>query len=229
MTWRGLTVSAAAAACIASSGPVLAKALVVRSAGPSSKAYPPGKALPDSARISLQPGDSVTILAPGSKRTLRGPGTFPAGADNANALADSTSKRTRFGAMRTGDLALNPSPWNLDVTQSGMMCVGSAGGLKMWRPNSEEAGSLSISTGDGPATKVAWPAGKSTVDWPTALKIADGTEYRLALSDGTSAGSVKFAVMATIPDDVTDAAQSLIQRGCQNQLDVLVDGIDGGD
>ena len=35
--------------------------------------------------------------------------------------------------------------------------------------------------------------------------------------------------MAAIPDDVTDAAQSLIQRGCQNQLDVLVDGIDGGE
>ncbi|HEX6218063.1 MAG TPA: hypothetical protein VFZ35_02170, partial [Sphingomicrobium sp.] len=211
------------------SGPALAKALVVRSAGPSSKAYPPGKALPDSARISLQPGDSVTILAPGSKRTLRGPGTFPADAGNANALADSTSKRTRFGAMRTGDLALNPSPWNLDVTQSGTMCIDSSGGLKMWRPNSEEADTLSISAAEGPATKVTWPAGKSTVDWPTALKIAEGTEYRLALSDGTSAGSVKFAVMAAIPEDVADAAQSLIQRGCQNQLDVLVDGIDGGE
>jgi hypothetical protein len=222
-------MSVAAAACIASAGPAVAKALVVRSAGPSSKAYPPGRALPDSARISLQPGDSVTILAPGSKRTLRGPGTFPAGSGNASELASAASKRTRFGAMRTGDLALNPSPWNLDVTQSGTMCVGSAGSLKMWRPNSEEAGTLSISAGDGPATKVAWPAGKPTVDWPTALKIADGTEYRLALSDGTSAGSVRFAVMAAIPDDVTDAAQSLIQRGCQNQLDVLVDGIDGGE
>lgn len=228
MNWRGLMVSVAAAACVAPSGPLSAKSLVVRSAGPSSKAYPPGKALPDSARISLQPGDSVTILAPGSKRTLRGPGTFAAGAGSANALADSTSKRTRFGAMRTGDLALNPSPWNLDVTQSGTMCVGSASGLKMWRPNAEEAGTLSISAGEEPATKVAWPAGKSTVDWPTVVKIADGTEYRLALSDGTSAGSVKFAVMAGIPDDVTDAAQWLIQRGCQNQLDVLVDGIGDG-
>ena len=76
---------------------------------------------------------------------------------------------------------------------------------------------------------VTIPAGKATIDWPAALKIAEGTEYRLALSDGTSAESVKFAVMTGIPDDVTDAAQSLIQRGCQNQLDVLVDGIDGGE
>ena len=66
----------AAGACIALSGPAFSKALVVRSAGPSAKTYPPGKALPDSAKISLQPGDSLTVLGPGSKRTLRGPGTF---------------------------------------------------------------------------------------------------------------------------------------------------------
>ena len=222
-------MSVAAAACVAASGPALAKSLVVRSAGPSSKSYPPGKALPDSARISLQPGDSVTILAPGSKRTLRGPGTFAAGFGSANALADSASKRTRFGAMRTGDLALNPSPWNLDVTQSGTMCIPSADGLKMWRPNAEEPGTLSISAGEGPPTKVAWPAGKSTIDWPATVKITDGTEYRLTLSGGSTAERVKFAIMAGIPDDVTDAAQSLIQRGCQNQLDVLVDGIDSGE
>ena len=229
MNWRGLMMSVAAAACVASSVPALAKSLVVRSAGPSSKAYPPGKALPDSARISLQPGDSVTILAPGSKRTLRGPGTFPAGSGNPNALASAASKRTRFGAMRTGDLALNPSPWNLDVTQSGTMCIASADGLKMWRPSSEEPGTLSISASEGPAITIEWPAGKSTIDWPTAVKVADGTEYRLALSGGTSPGSVKFTVMTGIPDDVTDAAQSLIQHGCQNQLEVLVDGIDGGE
>ena len=41
---------------MALSGPAFSKALVVRSAGPSAKAYPPGKALPDSAKISLQAG-----------------------------------------------------------------------------------------------------------------------------------------------------------------------------
>ena len=36
--------------------------VVVRSAGPSAKSYPPGKALPDNAKIALQPGDSVTVV-----------------------------------------------------------------------------------------------------------------------------------------------------------------------
>ena len=151
-----------ATACMALSGPAFSKALVVRSAGPSAKAYPPGKALPDSAKISLQPGDSLTILGPGSKRTLRGPGTFTTASGDAQAMT--ASKRARFGAMRTGDLALNPSPWNLDVTQSGTMCIG-ASGLQMWRPNSEEAAKLSISTDCGPAT---------TVDWPRASRRCPG-------------------------------------------------------
>ena len=213
----------AAGACIALAGPAFSKALVVRSAGPSAKTYPPGKALPDSAKISLQPGDSLTILGPGSKRTLRGPGTFATA--SGDALAMTASKRARFGAMRTGDLALNPSPWNLDITQSGTMCVG-ASGVQMWRPNSEEAAQLSISTGNGPATTVAWPAGKSTLAWPTAVKITDGAEYELALAGGAASERVRFAVMQAVPEGVTDAAQALIQRGCQNQLDVLVDGIE---
>lgn len=214
----------AAGACIAISGPAFSKALVVRSAGPSAKTYPPGRALPDSAKISLQPGDSLTILGPGSKRTLRGPGTFATASGDATAMT--ASKRARFGAMRTGDLALNPSPWNLDVTQSGTMCV-AATGLQMWRPNSEEAVKLSISKGSGSATTVDWPAGKSTLAWPGAIKVEDGSEYQLALAGGTTSERVRFAVLTAIPDGVTDAAQALIARGCQNQLDVLVDGIEG--
>ena len=220
-----LLAVATATACMALCGPAFSKALVVRSAGPSAKTYPPGKALPDSAKISLQPGDSLTILGPGSKRTLRGPGTFATASGGAEGLAMTASKRARFGAMRTGDLALNPSPWNLDVTQSGTVCVG-ASGPQMWRPNIEEAAKLSISTGSSPATTVDWPAGKSTLAWPGSIKIADGSEYQLALAGGTTSEKVKFAVLPSIPEGVTDAAQALIARGCQNQLDVLVDGIE---
>ena len=219
-----LLAVAAAMACASLPGPATCKALVVRSAGPSAKSYPPGRALPDSAKISLQPGDSLTILGPGSKRTLRGPGTFTTASGDAQAMT--ASKRARFGAMRTGDLALNPSPWNLDVTQSGTICVGGSG-LQMWRPNSEEAAKLSISTGTGSATTVDWPAGKSTIAWPGAIKITDGSEFQLALAGGAASERVKFAVLPAVPEGVTDAAQALIARGCQNQLDVLVDGIEG--
>lgn len=223
MGWR---VPLLALALIGASGGAFAKAVVVRSAGPSAKAYPPGKALPDSAKIALKPGDSVTIVGGNSARTLRGPGTFPAAAAGAQGLAMAASRRTRFGALRTGELALNPSPWNLDATQSGTTCVARGNSLKVWRPESGEAAKLTISAGSGTPAVVNWPAGKSTIGWPSTLPIADGAQYRIALSGSADAQKVRFVLMPLIPQDVTDAAQALAQRGCQNQLDVLVAGLE---
>jgi len=219
-----LLAAVSATACFVAASPLLAKAVVVRSAGPSAKSYPPGKALPDNAKIALQPGDSVTVIGPSSARNLRGPGTFPVASSSAEGLAAAANRRSRFGAMRSGELALNPSPWNVDVTQSGTTCAAS-GPLKLWRPESEAATKLTITPASGAAATVDWPAGKSTADWPASLKVAEGAEYQLALADGASAQSVKFVIIPAVPKDPVEAAQVLVDRGCQNQLDVLVDGL----
>jgi hypothetical protein len=224
MNWRMTILAAMACVAVLGAEAVFAKALVVRSVGPSAKAYPPGKALPDTAKLALQPGDSVTLVGGNSARTLRGPGTFPASSGGAQELAMAASKRGRFGAMRSGDLALNPSPWNLDVTQSGTICVAGKG-LKMWRPDSAAATKLTISKGAGAGATVDWPAGKAVIDWPAAVPISDGAEYQLALADGAEAQKVKFAMMPAVPAEAVDAAQVLVDRGCQNQLDVLVEAL----
>lgn len=228
MNWRITAVAITACVSLAVGDTAAAKTLVVRSIGPSAKAYPPGKALPDTAKISLQQGDSVTVVGGNSARTLRGPGTFPAAAGGAQELAMAASRRSRFGAMRSGDLALNPSPWNLDATQSGTICA-SGKGLKIWRPESEQASQLSITKGSGPRTTVNWPAGKPTIDWPSAVPIASGEEYQLALAGGAETQKIRFAMLPTIPTEAVDAAQALVERGCQNQLDVLVDALREGE
>ena len=64
---RGKLMMWGAAVAIAlGSTAAMASVVVVKSLGPSSKAYPPGKTLPESAKISLQGGDVVTLLGPGS-------------------------------------------------------------------------------------------------------------------------------------------------------------------
>jgi len=216
MNWR-ISILAAAIALVPNVA--LAKAVVVRSLGPSAKAYPPGKALADTAKISLQQGDSVTVVGGNSARTLRGPGTFPA-AGGAQELAMAASRRGRFGAMRSGELAMNPSPWNVDVTQSGTVCA-TGKTMKLWRPESTAASKLTI-TRNGSATHVDWPAGKSTIDWPAAVPIAEGAEYQLALAAASELQTIHFAVLPAIPAEAADTAQALVQHGCQNQLDVLV-------
>ena len=77
MMRRAMLWGTAAAIAFASTAGV-ANVVVVKSLGPSAKAYPPGKTLPETAKISLQGGDVVTVLGPASAQTLRGPGNFDA-------------------------------------------------------------------------------------------------------------------------------------------------------
>lgn len=212
----------AAAAMLAASTASLATVLVVRAAGPSAKVYPPGKALPENAKIQLQAGDSVMLLNTNGARMLRGPGTFSV-ASSGDGLAASSGRRARFSAMRSGDVALNPSPWNLDVTQSGKLCVSNSGKLTLWRPEKDEATQITI-RGGGTEQTLDWPAGKDTIQWPASLPVKSGAEYQLSQTQSGDTARVTFVTIADPPSDTVSTAQSLIANGCMNQLDVLVDG-----
>jgi hypothetical protein len=215
------TIAATAVALFASSAS-LATVLVVRAAGPSAKVYPPGKALPESAKIQLQPGDSVMLLNTNGARTLRGPGTFAVAASG-EGLAEAANRRARFSAMRSSEVPLNPSPWNLDITQSGKLCVANPTKLTLWRPQKEDAIKLTIRGGGGEQT-IDWPAGSDTMAWPATLPVTSGAEYQISQPDSGDMARVTFVTIANPPADTIATAQSLIANGCNNQLDVLVDG-----
>jgi hypothetical protein len=224
---RVFTVTSAVLALAVSSAS-LATVLVVRAAGPSAKVYPPGKALPESAKIQLQSGDSVMLLNTNGAKTLRGPGTFAVASAAGENLAASANRRARFSAMRSGEVPLNPSPWNLDITQSGKICVADAGKLTLWRPTKDDAIKLTIKGGGGEQT-LDWPAGKDTMSWPASLPITSGSEYQLTQPDSGDMARVTFVTLANPPADRIGTAQSLIANGCDSQLDVLVDGAPDSD
>ena len=220
MKASGLLKIGVAAVALAVSSASVATVLVVRASGPSAKIYPPGKALPDSAKVKLQPGDSVMLLNTSGSKMLRGPGTFAvAGSDG---LAAAGNRRARTSAMRSGDVPLNPDPWNLDVTQSGKLCVANPARLTLWRPQKDDAITLTI-RGGGAEQTVQWPAGKDTMAWPSALPVTSGSEYQLSQPNGGDTARVTFVTLASAPGDPVATAQSLIANGCENQLDVLVE------
>src|SRR3954470_12131000 len=159
----------AATAVALSSTAAVASVVVVRSLGPSAKAYPIGKTLPESAKISLQGGDVVTVLGPSSAQTLRGPGNFAAGQVN---LASAAGKRGRFGALRASEVVQNPSIWDVDVTQNGKICVANSSKLHLWRPDAEAAPKVTIRSADGKSQSIDWAAGKAVTLWPTSLPVA---------------------------------------------------------
>ena len=211
----GMVIAPAAAA-------IAAKVVVVRSVGPSAKAYPPGKALTDTSSIKLNSGDAVTLLGPNASRTLRGPGTFTASTVDRSSLANAAGRRSRFGAMRSGEITTQPSLWDVDVTQSGKVCIAEPAKLKLWRPNADSSASLGISGGAAPQV-IAFPKGHATVPWPAQLPVADGGEYQLEWASGGDRSTVSFVVVNAPPADLVDAAQLLIDKGCQNQLELLVE------
>src|SRR3954451_4519796 len=208
----------AAVAIALGSTAAVGSVVVVKSLGPSSKAYPPGKTLPESAKISLQGGDVVTLLGPGSAQTLRGPGSFPAQV----AMNSAAASRGRFGALRAVDIAKNPSIWDIDVTQSGKMCVTSTSKVQLWRPDADGAVTIKIRSADGKSQDLAWAAGTAQALWPSALPIKAGEAYQLEWADTGDMSKVTFVAVPNTPPDLVGAAQVLIENGCQHQLDLLV-------
>ena len=216
-----LWLAGAAVAAILSSSAATASVVVVKSLGPSSKAYPPGKTLAESAKISLQGGDVVTVLGPASAQTLRGPGSFAAGQMT---LASAEAKRGRFGALRASEVATNPSIWDIDVTQSGKVCVTNASKVQLWRPETEGDVKISIRSAEGKSQDLDWAAGKASASWPAALPIASGAEYQIEWPETGDKSSLTFVTVPNAPTDLVGAAQVLIENGCQHQLDLLVEG-----
>jgi hypothetical protein len=217
-------VGAVATAALSSTAAV-ASVVVVRSLGPSAKAYPPGKTRPESASISLKGGDVVTVLGPSSAQTLRGPGNFAA---KQVALASANGKRGRFGALRTAEVVRNPSIWDLDATQSGTMCVAPNRKLALWRPDANSSAKIRIRSSDGKTQQLDWAAGKTSTVWPSALPISNSSEYQIEWPSSGDKSSVKFVTVSTTPSDLVGAAQVLIEHGCQNQLDLLVESASKG-
>ena len=204
-----------------SSSAALANVVVVKSLGPSAKAYPPGKTLPPSAKITLQGGDVVTVLGPSAAKTLRGPGNFDA---SQISLASASGQRGRFGALRAAEVAHNPSIWDIDATQNGKVCVTDATKLQLWRPDSDAAASVEIRTSDGQSQKLSWAAGKALAAWPSAMPVKTGAQYQIDWGGTGDKSSVDVVTVGQVPADLVGTAKVLIDNGCQNQLDLLVAG-----
>ena len=216
-----LVLWSAAAAIALTSTAAVASVVVVKSLGPSARAYPPGKTLSESAKITLQGGDVLTVLGPGSAKTLRGPGNFDA---KQVTLASAAAQRGRFGALRASEVAHNPSIWDIDVSTSGKVCVTKASSIQLWRPDSEAAMTAKIRSADGKSQDLSWAAGKALTAWPAGLPISNGTEYQVEWPDGADSSKLQVVAISTPPGDLVGAAQVLIENGCQKQLDLLVDG-----
>jgi hypothetical protein len=227
---RTFARSLIAAALLATAGTALADILVVRSSGPSARSFPPGKRLPEGARISLKASDQLVVLDGRGTRIIRGPGTFSAGAPAVGrvaAAAPAVQRRARIGAVRgveAGELR-PPSIWHVDVARSSNVCVADTSKVTLWRADPAEPLTLDIGGPEGRARRLSWQPGSSTLAWPPDLPVADGAEYRLSWSGGTAPTALRFRTVPARPAGLEDMAQTLIRNRCDAQLDLFIETV----
>ena len=236
MRWiEGQTIRRIAfgAVLAASASAAFADSLVVRSVGPSAASYPPGKKVPDGAKLSLKPRDVITLLDARGTRTLTGPGVFNssavAAADNGTSvLAALTSerrdRRVRIGAVRQveGVTDARPDIWMIDVSKPGPVCVTDPGAVVLWRPDPSRAaqGSITQVSGTGSA-QLSWTPGQTSQPWPAGLTVTPGGRYRIA-QGAAAAIEVRTIAVSPAPTELPDIAAALIKNGCETQLDQVV-------
>ena len=203
-----------------------ADVLILRSLGPSARQYPAGSRVPDSARFTLRPGDSVVILASGSTRTFRGPGTYSANGP-ANAFAGNSAQvRRQTGAVRgpgSSEVRRPADIWQFDVTQSGRACILAGSRPVLWRPSSERTVRVTITPQSGDPQTLNWDAGRATLNWPAGIPVVDGASYQISWTGGTSPTRLTAKTLAAIPaNNVEAVATALLTNQCRGQLDVLI-------
>lgn len=211
--------------------------LVVRATGPSARNFPAGKSIPDDARIALKANDTLVVLDARGTRTLRGPGTFtPGGPAQAggrqSAIAavarGGPARRARVGAVRgTGDKGVRPANlWQIDVAKSSNICVADPSTVSLWRGDATNPVTLTVTrASDGQSQQLSWQAGQATLPWPEELAISDGANYNLSWGAATPPTSLKFRTLPAKPGGLEEMASSLIQNGCEAQLDVLIETV----
>jgi hypothetical protein len=213
----------------------MAETIVVKSSGPSNKAYPPGKSIPDNSKVSLKAGDSVTILDGRGTRVLKGPGVFATTASTKTdpsigaLLRNTGTRQVRTGAVRgTGpDAVRPPNVWLIDSSKSGTVCVAGTETVSLWAPPHEQPASLTLTRlSDGKSIPIALRAGQSVKAWPTAdLPITNGSQFRVSGDGMTNPVTLRFAALGPNPQGLEGTAAALIRAGCNAQLDLLIETV----
>ena len=212
-----------------------AAVLVVRSSGPSAKAFPAGRALPENQTITLRGNDVVILLDSRGTRTLRGPGSYSTSASaggSTSAMAalggQSNARRSRVGAVRGGPTGATSgrNVWQADIGRSGNVCIANPADVGLYRADSNVARRVTLTeVGSNRAATIEFAAGQKNAAWPAALPVAVGSKYQIK---GAGAAVTLNAVpIAPVPAGLEGLAQNLIRNDCQAQLDVLIDTFAG--
>ncbi len=222
---------AAALACVLGlGGTAFAQTIVISASGPSARGYPAGKSLAAGSRIVLAAGDTLTVLDSRGTRTLRGPATTTAEASTTNAnpsfaalVATQNRRRARTGAIRGAGESAKPSNlWDVNVASEGTVCVANPAVLQLWRPDMQQAATLTITPETGVSASTAFIVGQNIAAWPANLPVAEGKTYVLSGGGLAKPTHVRFTMLNSPPADPAATYAALDAKGCEAQKHLLL-------
>lgn len=201
----------------------------------SADAIVPGDIVDGAALMEIPAEATVTLVAPdGRVVSLKGP--YQAAPDkSANpkdvSLLDSLA---RLFAGKSGEqLAVfrsaptkGPDPWAANVTRSGTYCLRTDRPATLWRTRARLETRLTLElTGSGQKVSVRWPAGESTLPWPSALPLIDGANYFAHLKNAIGSTEITPTLVPSgLPGDVHRAAW-MGRNGCARQARKVLEAL----
>jgi len=123
--------------------------------------------------------------------------------------------------------SVSPAPTLVDIGRDDSICLAPGARVVLRREDDEDM-FLEIRDARGRGAIVDWVRGAGPLPWPANLPLADRARYDLGPSGGAATGHVVFRTLprgatGEAGDDPVAVANALIARGCQSQLDRLID------
>ena len=177
MTLRNVAmIGVAAGLAVLPTAAIAAKVVVVRSMGPSAKAFPPGKALSDTTSIKLGSGDIVTLIGPSSSKTLRGPGTFDGEQQRRwRWLRAAAAASVRFGPAKSP----TTRACGTSTQPRAARCVYQTRKAEPLAPRRGNGRGEDQHQRRRQAASGRICTGTASLAWPAKLPVTDGSEYQI--------------------------------------------------
>jgi hypothetical protein len=201
--------------------------VVIEATGTSLKA---GQTIDDGERLVLKEGEQVSLVGEdGNVRKLRGPydrapgSASEGGVEVSKALSALVSgQRSEYGVIRSKVDAVNlPTPWVVDVTHSGKVCMRAGERLVFWRPDSARDAMLIIMPVDRSwRASAPWPKGAVQLEAPSNFPLRERRTYLFTIGGRTSALTL-LAVPDTLVNDRMRAAW-MLEMNCIAQTKALL-------
>jgi hypothetical protein len=180
--------------------------------------------------LDLQQGQHLTLVSDtGQTIKLDGPYHKAPVAEQGVQLAAAigalaTNSNGRLGEIGTtrgvGTVTL-PSPWLLDATRSGTVCLQQGQTPVLWRPAAVQAADLVIMPADRSwKAQTGWPRGDDRLVVKSDMGVHSEASYFIALNGNESAVTVRNIPAALSTDQMR--AAWMIQKGCTAQAEALI-------